>query len=111
MRFNSPQELLEYIQNGFDLYSPSLEEYAFLYNDMGSICTYHITNEYADKLKQKEEYWGAYLGWGGHIHDSEEYIIENEGEQNIVHARELHQLPIQWAEDVRDVDDWEDVTK
>ena len=59
MKFNSPQELLEYIQNGFDLYSPSLEEYAFLYNDMGSICTYHITNEYADRLQQKEEYWGT----------------------------------------------------
>ena len=112
MKFNTAQELLDYINNGFDVYSPSLEVYAFLYNDKGSICTYHISNEYAEELKQKEEYWGAYLGWyGSCLYDSEEYIIEHEGKENIIYARELHQLPIQWAEDVYDADDWEDVTK
>ena len=77
MKFNSGNEMLDYLYTGADLYSPSTQLYIFEYNLWGSIAYYYISNEHAEELRQTNEYWGASLGPGGLIIDSKEYYEEN----------------------------------
>ena len=73
MKFNSAAEMLKFIQDGNDLWSPSEELYIFVYNEDGAICTYNIDLTEAKELSLKaelhDEYWSAFLGWGGSIYD------------------------------------------
>lgn len=75
MRFKTPEQILEYINDGNDLYSPSEEIYIFSYNEVGSIVVYHITKKEATKLSEEvrnsdyEDYWSGFLGAGGDIYD------------------------------------------
>ena len=77
MKFTTAQEMLEFIQDGNDLWSQSAETYVFVYNDAGSICIYSINKEKAKQLasdaKKYDEYWGAFLGIGGSIYDDPSY--------------------------------------
>jgi len=82
MTFQTPEEMLETIQSGVDLYSPSTCIYLFVYNEEGSICEYYVDNDEAEKLSQMDDYWGAHLGTGGWIHDTAEYLRENYGYDN-----------------------------
>ena len=82
IKFNSPKEMYNLIKNGTDLYSPSTCNYIFVYNDSDSLCVYSIEPEEAKTLAEKSkgdnnEYWGAFLGLGGEIHDSLDYKQEN----------------------------------
>ena len=78
MRFKNEKEMIEHVRKESDIYSPSLELYAFLYSDKGAICTYSVAHDHALKLSQEDEYWGAYLGPGGSIYDNPEGAFENE---------------------------------
>lgn len=73
MRFNSAEDMLEFIQDGNDLWSPSENLYIFVYNEDGAICTYDIDLTQAKELSIKaelyDEYWSTFLGWGGSIYD------------------------------------------
>ena len=74
MKFNSAEKILNFIQAGNDLWSPSTNVYAFVYNEEGAICTYNISCEEAVELSQQSkehnnEYWSAFLGLGGCIYD------------------------------------------
>ena len=89
MKFGNVKEMVDYIKEGRDLYSPSLEKYLFLYNDYGAICTYNVSNEEAVQLKQEQEYWGEYLGIGGWVFND----------------------PLEACENIWNANDWEDVTK
>lgn len=106
MKFNNSKELLAYIVNDErDLYSPSKEVYVFSYNSLGSICVYtDIDEDEAKELDSHGEYWGAYLGAGGRIYDSEEYAREHGYVDDVF-------LNIDWCNRMSDVDDWIDVTK
>jgi hypothetical protein len=90
LKFDSPEAMYDYIRDCGDLYSPVSGEYLFCYNEAGSICYYSVTEEealeLAKKSKQFDEYWGAFLGWGGHICDSAEY---EENTSGIDHAMNL----------------------
>ena len=111
MKFASPEQLLGYIQSGRDLYSPSEKTYVFVYNQDGSICTYdNISEEKASILMEQDEYWGAYLGCGGGIYDTEEYINKQNDPDLLAMAESLRHLAIQWCEDMIGVADWIDVT-
>lgn len=90
MTFANGKEMLSKIQEGTDLYDPETYTYVFVYNEDGAICTYDISHEDADKLKQMDDYWGAHLGWGGSIYDTP--------------------MNLSWCED-NYKGDWEDVTK
>jgi len=72
-KFESGREMLETIQDGIDLYSPSHGIYVFLYNAAGSVAYYYINNEEARKLeacaRESGEYWAGLLGPGGRICD------------------------------------------
>lgn len=78
MKFNSPKEILEFIQDGNDLYSKSAKLYVFVYNNAGAICIYDINITRAKKLsleaKLYDEYWSAFLGIGGTIYDCPDNI-------------------------------------
>lgn len=100
MKFNSAKEMLEVIQNGFDLYNPTLEIYVFVYNEAGSIAYYDIDNKKAKELSQKakefQEYWAAFLGPGGFIIDDlNSDFYKNGNETNL-----------QWCEKYYKKDDW-----
>lgn len=75
--FESGQDMLDVIQDGVDLYNPEEELYVFAYNGCGSICVYEIERKKSYELSvqanENNEYWGAYLGWGGSIYDDESY--------------------------------------
>lgn len=77
MKFTTAQEMLEFIQDGNDLWSQSAETYVFVYNGAGSICIYSINKEKAKQLasdaKKYDEYWSAFLGIGGSIYDDPSY--------------------------------------
>ena len=102
IKFDSPEEMLETIQSGTDLYNSENELYVFGYNDAGSICVYdNIDEEQAAELKTKEEYWGAYLGWrGSAIYDDPSHECNTDG------------VPenLNWCEAHYDLE-WEDVTQ
>ncbi len=81
--FRSPEEFRMELE-GCDLYCPETEEYAFKYNEEGSICVYKLPYEDAKKVDEEmesagENYWGAMLGIGGAIYDhaSEENPFDN----------------------------------
>ena len=105
MTFNNGKEMLDYIQSGKDLYSPSEQLYIFLYGLYGSIAYYYISNEEAAELRQTNEYWGASLGPGGWVIDTEDWYKENNLEC-------LIDPDIEWPEDFCNryymLDDWEE---
>ena len=71
--FDSAEEMLDTIINGFDLYNTKTEEYVFVYSESGSICVYNINNDEMKKLtktaRENGSHVGAYLGTGGNIYD------------------------------------------
>ena len=85
MTFNSAKEMLEYIQEGNDLYNQNIETYVFVYSDAGSIAYYSIDNDHAKELsqtaKEYNEYWGAFLGCGGYIVDDPDSDSYREGRE------------------------------
>lgn len=71
MKFKTPQQMLDYVNDNHDLYSPAAETYIFSYNEVGSVATYQIDENEAQKLAQEAEssgdYWSSFLGTGGTI--------------------------------------------
>lgn len=105
MKFNSAEEMLDYIKDNnecHDLYSKKSEIYVFLYNDAGSIATYHITEkdamELSDLANKNDDYWGAFLGPGGEIWDDPSYENYSEGETTNLDR----------CEELLEFDDWVD---
>lgn len=106
MKFDTAQEMLDYIQDDnecHDLYSEKAGIYVFLYNDAGSIATYDINKIEAKELAKKvkydkygEEYWGAFLGPGGKIWDDVSHECYQEG--NISN--------LEMCEELIEYDDW-----
>lgn len=77
-KFANAKEMLEYIQDNHDLYSPSIGIHVFLYNDVGSLCIYYLDEEEATSLAKECKslglaYWSELLGWGGSIYDDPSY--------------------------------------
>lgn len=74
-KFSSANDMLEKIKVN-DYYNYITEEYAFIYNDRGSIAVYTVGKDEANRLskqaKENDEYWGAFLGPGGYIYDEPE---------------------------------------
>lgn len=75
INFKSAEEMFDLLANKeIDLYNPELELYLFVYNENGAICTYGIDTATAKTLsaqsKETGDYWGAFLGIGGHIYDA-----------------------------------------
>ena len=77
MKFDTPEQMLQTLKDGTDLYNPVTMHYVFGYNEAGSIAVYFVTADEAEELKRKSEdtgeYWGALLGAGGSIYDDESY--------------------------------------
>lgn len=86
MKFHSPKEMLNFINDGNDIYSPSKGLYIFNYNECGSVCVYFIDEDEANKLsklsKEHGEYWAAFLGCGGHIYD-EDYTKDRQSNMQL----------------------------
>lgn len=85
MKFATAEQMLEFINDGNDLYSPKAEIYVFGYNDAGSIATYSISEEEAKRLSNRvksgdEDYWSAFLGVGGEIWDDPSHECYKEGQ-------------------------------
>lgn len=75
-KFTSAVEMLDTITDGVDLYCPEEGEFVFTYNEGGSICVYHLTPLQAFEVAKKasgKDYWGAFMGVGGEIHDHAGY--------------------------------------
>ncbi|MDE6021605.1 MAG: hypothetical protein K2H01_11495 [Ruminococcus sp.] len=95
MKFNTAQQMLDYINSNHDLYSPKAEIYVFNYNEAGSIATYHITKDEARELSNKvksgdEDYWAAFLGVGGSIWYDPSHECYQEGQMsNLDRCEEL----------------------
>lgn len=79
MRFNTAEEMYEYLKNGYALYHPKSEIYVFLYNAKGALCTYHLSKdqvkEISKQAKQNHEHWETFLGFGGDVLEDDEFSI------------------------------------
>lgn len=96
--FETPEEMLAFLRDGPDLYSPSKELYVFGYNDLGSICAYTISKSEAKELSQLGDHWSAHLGWGGEIYDTAEYLREERGMEDpeddaLEFCRDTYKIP------------------
>jgi hypothetical protein len=104
IKFNSAEEMLERIQEGSDFYNPEYEEYVFVYNDCGSVCSYTINEDEAKELMERSnesgEYWSAYLGWGGGIYEDPSHEDYDEDRPS----------NLDYCKDVYMWDGWIDVT-
>lgn len=73
LEFKSGKEMLDLLQTDTDLYNLQTGDYVFRYNEAGSIAVYSLSLKEAEQLQAKaeaeDEYWGAYLGFGGSIYD------------------------------------------
>ncbi len=70
-KFKSADEMYACLMHSFDLYSSKKNLYVFCYNEEGSLCSYNVTQEQAEKLNKRGEYWGKYLGSDGCIYDGD----------------------------------------
>ena len=79
MRFNTAEEMYEYLKNGYALYHPKSEIYVFLYNAKGALCTYHLSKdqvkEISKQAKQNHEHWKTFLGFGEDVLEDDEFSI------------------------------------
>lgn len=102
MKFDSAKQMLDYIQEGNDLYNPRLEVYVFVYSDAGSIAYYNISVDEAKELERRsreaDEYWGAFLGPGGWIVDDPSSDFYTEGRKT----------NLDWCEAAYKEDGWMD---
>lgn len=85
MKFQTAEQMLEYITKGNDLYSRQAEIYIFNYNEAGSVCAYNIDQEEAKQLAElvnnsDENYWGAFIGVGGQIWDDPTHACYEDGQ-------------------------------
>ena len=112
MRFKNGKEMYDYVASGSDLYSPSKDIYIFVYNDADALCYYDLNHdEVLDILNRKgdsNEYWCAYLGFGGDILDESEYDEHRYSDNQ--EMRDLYLQPsYDFCEDYYNVDDWMDI--
>ena len=118
MKFESGNEMYEYLCSGRDLYSRRLGIYAFEYNDAHAICIYYLQPEEVVELikKSKEtgEYWGGHLGWGGSILEDPDYDDDEHRYHEDEAMRNLYlRLSLEFCDEMYVVDDWmntDDVT-
>lgn len=101
MKFATAEQMLEFINDGNDLYSRQAEVYIFSYNDAGSVCTYNIDQDeakgLAKQVKESEEnYWGAFLGVGGQIWDDPSHECFKAGQTS----------NLECCESLLEIDDW-----
>lgn len=84
MKFETAEQMLDYINSNHDLYSRKAETYIFNYNEAGSVCIYSIDENEASQLAKKandtKEYWAAFLGMGGRIYDDRSHDCYCEGQ-------------------------------
>lgn len=95
MKFETAQQMLDYINSNHDLYSPKAEIYVFNYNEAGSIATYRITEDEAKNLSDRvksgdDDYWAVFLGIGGSIWDDPSHECYKQGQaSNLDRCEEL----------------------
>ena len=78
MKFDSWKEMYNYVIEGNDLYCPETKTYIFVYNDADALCCYYLKDGEADELvaksqKYNNDYWSAFLGFGGEVLDDLRY--------------------------------------
>lgn len=113
MKFENGKQMYEYLCSGVDLYSKSTGWYVFEYNDAHALCIYHLSPEEVIELvedtKDTDEYWGGFLGVGGHILDESEYDDDEHRYHEDEAMRALYLRPsLDFCEEMYMVDDWMD---
>ncbi|MGN0004566.1 MAG: hypothetical protein ACI37Z_01115 [Candidatus Gastranaerophilaceae bacterium] len=96
MIFKDSSEMLDTLKDGYDLYSPSLGKYLFVYNDAGSVCYYDISPnkmyELITEALKVNDYISAFLGPGGFICDDISYEYPPTVYSNKDLCEELYQV-------------------
>lgn len=110
MRFNNWKEMYDTLGSGLDLYNEENGLYVFSYNDAGALCYYELDSAEAKKIAcmavENDEYWGAFLGCGGHILDNSEYDKYRYTQNELNHALYL-QPSIDFCKEHFSCDGWE----
>lgn len=114
MKFNTPEEMYNYICFEGDLYNAELGIYVFQYNSVGALAIYDIDSIKADKLalqsiKNDDEYWEAYLGPGGKILEVPEFREAYENDTAANYCTHPYLAPsYEFCEKYYNHDGWED---
>lgn len=115
-KFKNGDEMFGYITSGNDLYSKSAGVYVFVYNDADALCCYSLdSEEVAELLEEREkslfpdEYWEAFLGWGGEILDEWEYNDDEHRYSEDWEKRKLYLQPsLDFCNEMFETEDWLD---
>lgn len=93
--FESPEEMLDYITTGSDLYNLETGDYIWCYNDCGSIAVDNFTIEEAEQLEleaiKEDMYWGGLIGGGSIIYDDPSHELWEDGDEtNLDYCKEVY---------------------
>lgn len=110
MKFSSGKEMYEVVASGVDLYNENERLYVFAYNDAGALCCYSLNSEsariVAEQAAAGDEYWGAFLGWGGDILDDMAY--DRFRYSDVDSERDLYLRPsYEFCEECYSADGWQ----
>ena len=114
IKFSSGKEMYDMIVSGTDLYNENEEIYVFAYNDAGALCYYYLNRDEATKISRQanesNDYWGAFLGFGGNILDVMEY--DEYRYSDLESERRLYLEPsFDFCEECFTCDGWYDTAK
>ena len=84
--FDNAEEMLNFINDNHDLYCEETNIYVANYNEIGSIVTYFLTEDYVRECEKYREatgdYWLGCLGPGGNIYDDPSYSDFEDGQMS-----------------------------
>lgn len=97
LKFANWEEMYDYLVSGQDLYNFKTGDYIFVYNDADALCRYNLSSketlDLVEKSNETGEYWGAYLGIGGHILDEPDYDDDEHRYSDDQTMRDLYLKP------------------
>ena len=119
IKFDSPEEMLDYITSDSDLYNLETGDYIWRWNDYDSIAVDNFSIEEAERLEQEatkeKTYWGGLVPGGARIYDSQSYYddylgcTESDDESSFMDFDE-DELNLDYCREVYNKGIWIDVT-
>lgn len=95
IKFDSPEEMLDYICGDNDLYNLETGDYIWKYTECGSIAVDNFNLEEAEEIEKKaneiDEYWGGFIGGGSIIYDDPSHeLYEEHDASNLDYCKEVY---------------------
>lgn len=102
IKFDSPEEMLDYICGDNDLYNLETGDYIWKYTECGSIAVDNFSLEEAEEIEKEaneiDEYWGGFIDGGSIIYDDPSHeLYEEHYASNLDYCKEVYNKGI-WVD-------------